>query len=300
MERFSLYCVGEERGVTTGRPGISLRVAAVLIAFVALSLGTAAAHPDLEFVRGALEGLLAEHPDDPELLLRQGRLREMARDWDGALVAFAHAQEHGADPTAVAAARGRVFLAAGFPRMAMFEYDRALAQRPDAYELLFERGRVQLELGRPDAADEDFARAIANMKLPRPEQVIVRRDALLARGKREEAVRALDEGIARLGPIASLELPAIDIEVDLGHYNGALRRLDTLLQQTPANAAWIARRAEILKRAGRATDARAEFARALRQIETKPAQRQNTATKELAERLRAELASLDTERGENR
>lgn len=265
-----------------------LRIVVALVLVLA-ARGSALAHPELAVVQSAVDDLLAANPDDPELLIHQGHLREEARDWDGALVSFAHALAHGADPDIVAAARAHVFLAAGFPQMAMLEYDTLLIKRPDAFEVLFERGRAQLALGRTDAADLDFTRAIARMSAPRPEHVIVHAQALLAVGNPPGALRVLDKGMARLGPLPSLQLTAIDLDVELQRYDSALARLDVLLQQTPSNEAWIARRAEILQRAGRNDEARAESARALRQIESRPRQRRSQATNELADRLRSQI-----------
>lgn len=277
------------------------RAGACLAGFVVwIGLGAApvCAHPDPEFLEGAVDELLVRHPDDPELILKQGRLREMARDWDGALVAIEHARDHGAAPEVVAASRGRVFRAAGFLKMAKLEYDRALVLRPDGYELLFERGRVQLGLGRPEEADADFARAIDHMTSPRPEHVIERRDALLARGRTAEALAAIDAGIKRLGPIVSLELPAIDLELELGHPDGALVRIDRLLAQVPRNGAWIARRGEILANAGRHAEAQTEFTRALAILRERPEARPSPANTELEARVRAALATEEhTTRG---
>lgn len=251
--------------------------------------GAAFAHPELAVVQGAVDEGLAAKPDDPDLLLRQGHLRAEARDWDGALVSFAHALAHGADPDTVGAARAQVFLSAGFPRMATLEYDSVLARRPEAFEVLFERGRAQVALGHTEAADRDFTRAIAQMRTPRPEHVIVHAQALLATGNRAAALRVLDNGIARLGPLPALQLTAIDLDLELLRYDSALSRLDVLLRQTPTNEVWIARRAEILARAGRTDEARAERARALRQIESRPPQRRNQASQALADQLRNEI-----------
>lgn len=247
------------------------------------------AHPDLDTVQHAVDELVVTRPDDPELLLHQGHLREEARDWDGALVSFAHALAHGADPDVIAAARAHVFLEAGFPRMAKLEYDLLLAKRPDDFDVLFERGRAQLALGQVEGADQDFTRAIAHMRTPRPEHIIVHAQAWLKVGKPADALRALEAGLTRVGPLPSLQLTAIDLDVELQRYDSALARLDVLLRQTPTNEAWIARRADILQRAGRTDEARAERARALRQIESRPPQRRNQATKELADRLRGQI-----------
>jgi tetratricopeptide (TPR) repeat protein len=256
-----------------------------------LAATAAVAHPDANFVAQEVDKLVAAKPGDPELLMQQAQVRKRADNWDGALVSLALALAHGADRDAVAAARGSVFLAAGFPQMAVFEYTTVLARKPDAYDILFERGRAELALGHAEAADQDFARAISSMSAPRPEHIAVRADTLRAAGRHAEAVRALDQGMARLGPLPALMLSAIDVEVELQRYDSALARLDTLLAKTPTNAAWITRRAEILKQAQRTDEARAEFKRALQQIEAKPLQRQSKASKALAERLRGELAT---------
>lgn len=272
-----------ERGERWGRLACAL-------ALSCLFARPALAHPELAAVQGAVDELVATTPN-PQLLIRQGHLRAEARDWDGALVSFAHALEHGADADAVAAARAHVFLEAGFPRMARLEYDALLAKRPQAFDILFERGRAHLALGQIDAADADFTRAIAHLASPRPEHVIVHAQAWIKAGKPADAVRALDGGMARTGPLPALQLTATDLDVELQRYDSALARLDTLLKQTPNNEAWIARRAEILQRAGRTDEARAERARALQQIEARPLQRRSQATKELAERLRSQSGS---------
>ncbi len=253
--------------------------------------GTAVAHPDFDVVGREVDRLVAADPANAKLRIDQAQVRKRAGDWDGALVALAQAQVLGADPDAVDAARASVYLAAGFPRMAAFQCDTVLARRPDAFDVLFERGRSQLALGELDNADRDFARAIAGMTTVHPEHVMIRADALRARARRAEALQALDAGITRLGPLPSLELTAIDIELELQRYDSALARLDLLLRQTPTNAAWMARRAEILKQADRPEEARTEFAHALRQLETNPPKRQSPATRALAEHLREEIAA---------
>lgn len=278
-----------EKGVYGVRSVISGRQVMLALALLVLASTPAVGHPELDIVQGAVDEMVAAKPDDPELLIHQGHLREEARDWDGALVSFAHALAHGGDPDVVAAARAHAFLEAGFPRTAMLEYDTLLAKRPDAFEVLFERGRAQLALGQMDAADQDFTRAITGMRAPRPEHIIVHAQGWLKVGKQAEALRALDGGMTRVGPLPSLQLTAIDLDVELKRYDSALARLDLLLRQTPTNEAWIARRADVLQRAGRTAEARAESVRALQQIESRPPQRRSQATRELADRLRSQI-----------
>jgi tetratricopeptide (TPR) repeat protein len=264
-------------------------MAAVGTTLVVLVAGSAAAHPDLDVVERGVATELAQRPDDPALLLGEAEVHEVAGRWDAALAALAHAAAHGVDPAQVAATRGRVLLAAGRPRRARREFDRALARRPDAFAVVFLRGRAALALGRPDHAARDFGLAIAGMAQPTPDHVFAHRDALLVLGRREAAVEALDEGIAKIGPVPSLELAALDLEVDLGRDGDALRRVDRLIASSPRNEAWIARRGELLARAGRPDEARVAYATALELITDRPAGRRPGPTLALEQRLRAAL-----------
>jgi tetratricopeptide (TPR) repeat protein len=129
------------------------------------------------------------------------------------------------------------------------------------------------------------------MSRPTPEHVIARRDALLSLGRRSEALTALEAGLARIGPAVSLELAAVDLEVELGRYEAALARLDRLLGRTAVSPAWVVRRGEVLERAGRPAEARAEYARALALIDARETRRSTTAFTDLRRRLETALAS---------
>jgi tetratricopeptide (TPR) repeat protein len=157
--------------------------------------------------------------------------------------------------------------------------------------MLFERGRAYLALGDTDTAVRDFERAIGLMPAPRPEQILVHRDALLSLGRRADAVMALDQGMRRIGRVASLQLAAIDLEVELGRWDAALRRIDELLARRNPNPAWIARRGAILERAGRSQEARADYTRALSLIDDRSGPRRAQAFGALRRQLETTLAS---------
>jgi tetratricopeptide (TPR) repeat protein len=275
-----------------GHPPPVRRLGRVTLALSFLVAGGAArAHVGIHELSRALDGEIARHPEDGPLHLERAKAHLVAREWDAALRELDAAAAHGADPDLVGTTRGQALLEAGRPRAARASLDRVLRRRPDAWGTLFERGRAWLALGSPRRAADDFGRAIAHLHEPRPEQVIARRDALLSLGRRADALRALDEGMARIGHVASLELAAIDLEVALGRPTRALGRLDGLLAATPGNPAWVARRAELLARAGREAEARAEWARALAMIEARPAARRSRAFEELRRRIEIALGA---------
>src|SRR5206468_8109047 len=104
------------------------------------------------------------------------------------------------------------------------------------------------------------------------------------------ALRSLEEGIKKIGPIVTLQLFAIDLEVKQKRYDAALTRLEQISAQFPRKETWLARRGEILQQAGRDKEARDAFRDALKAISILPApRRQVPAMLELEKRLQALL-----------
>jgi tetratricopeptide (TPR) repeat protein len=273
-----------------------LRRCALVACLAGVSLvaacGLASAHAGVEELERETRALVERRPEDPQAYLQRARVLQLARQWDAALGALEAASTRGANGDEVAATRGAILLDAGRPLAALREFDRLLTRQPDASGILFERGRAYLALGDADTAIRDFERAIDLSPAPQPEQIILQRDALLSLGRRAEAVAALDRGMRRIGRVASLQLAAIDLEVDLGRSGAALRRVDELLARRNPNPAWIARRGEILERAGRRQEARAEYTRALSLIDGRYGTRRAQAFGALRRRLETALASL--------
>jgi tetratricopeptide (TPR) repeat protein len=252
----------------------------------------AAAHASVDELEREAAALTERRPADPDAHLQRARTLRLAGRWDAALAELETAAAWGADPDEVGATRGLVLLDAGRPRDALDELDRVLARRPDAHALLFERGRALLALGDRERAARELGRAIAGMAAPRPEHVMARRDVLVSLGRRAEAIAALDEGMRRVGRVASLQLAAIDLEVEIGRHDDALGRLDELLAKEGPNPAWMARRGEILARAGKGAEARADYQRALSLIASHSTSRRAGGFEQLERRLRSLLASM--------
>jgi tetratricopeptide (TPR) repeat protein len=263
-----------------------------------LAPAPAFAHAGLDELDAATREELSKRPDDPQVHLERARVLQMKGAWDAALEQVEAAAAHGGDPDVLGHVRASIYLDAGLPREAKLELDRVLARRPEAAGLLYERGRAWLAIGDPEAAARDFGDAIAKGPRPTPEQVITHRDALLHLGKKEEALRALDAGMTRVGRVVSLELPAVDLEVELGRFDDALARLDRLAAAGPPNPLWIARRGEVLEKAGRARDARAEYAKALALIDARAAARRGSRLADLKRRLQTALASANPRGGD--
>jgi tetratricopeptide (TPR) repeat protein len=145
--------------------------------------------------------------------------------------------------------------------------------------------------GEPAAAARDYALALAGAARPQPEHFVEHRDALVAAGDPAGALAALDAGIARIGPIVSLEIPAAALALDLGRPDDALARIDGLLARSPGNPILLARRGEVLARAGRTAEARAAYETALAVLERRPRHRRSERATALELEIRTALGA---------
>ena len=263
----------------------------VLCLVVALPL---AAHGDLHERIAALTKQIEDAPTNAELYLKRGELHRAHRDWKLALADYDRAVQLRSDLDVVELARGLTFFASGAPEPAIAALDRFLLKHPAHAEARLSRARSRAKLGRHEAAAEDFTRAIAQTTTPRPEYYLERAQALAALGdaRIDDALRGLDEGIQTLGPIVTLQLSAIDFELRKNRHDAALARLDLITAQAARKESWLARRGDILERAGRYGEARQAYAKALAALEIMPASRRNKTAGELESRLRAAQARL--------
>ena len=250
------------------------------------------AHGDLDEQIAAVTKRIEKDPANAALFLKRGQLHRMHRDWDAAMADLDQASVLDPSLSVVDLARGRTLLEANWPIFAKRALDRFLAKQPTHTDGLVTRARVLVKLNQPVVAADDFTRAIANRSEPEPYLFIERAQALASAGddRLEEALRGLDEGVKKLGPLVTLQLPAIELELKGKRYEAALARLETIAAQSPRQETWLTRRAEILAQAGRLTEARAARIAALAAIESlPPSRRQDKTTLELEARLRTEL-----------
>jgi tetratricopeptide (TPR) repeat protein len=257
--------------------------AAVLLARPAL------AHPGIHEQQRAVAEALADQPNDPAMHLRQGRIHAQQGAFDAALECYERARGLGADPDDVDVVAGAALLDAGWPRMAKLRFAAVLARRPDRHDARLGRARAWMKLDHPEEAAADYAVALERMAEPRPAYALEQRDALLAMGRREEALVALDRAMSRIGMVPTLQLAAVDLALELGRTDDALQRLDLLLAQSPNHPLWVSRRGQVLERAGRTEEARAAYRDALGQLRARSARSRSRRLSALEGELRGAL-----------
>jgi tetratricopeptide (TPR) repeat protein len=257
------------------------------------------AHQQISSKLEQLNAEIAEHPSDADLYVQRGELYRLDREWALAEVDFLKALELTPDDPDLQFHLGRLWYEAGRPGQARTALDRYLLARPDHVDGLVMRGLVLGALGERLAAAADYDMVIAQLKPPEPEHYLQRARWLAAEGDAhtDRALRGIDEGLDRLGPIVALIAFAIDVETRHGRYDAALARFASLPGVLAEHPEWVARRGDVLSAAGRDREASAAYAQALASIEGMPAKRRSAkAIVALEARLQGRLA--DNERAE--
>jgi tetratricopeptide (TPR) repeat protein len=253
----------------------------------------AGAHDTIDEQIARVTGQIATRAPNAELFVRRADLHRESRHWTDALADLDRAASLDPTMTSVDLVRARVLFDAGRTKDAVDSASRFLERQPNHAGGLIVRARARARLGLVRDADADFVSALALQPLP---ELYIERARLLrtsGRAGMERGVQALDEGVARLGPIVTLELEAIDLDIRLKRYEAALARVNRASAQTPRKEEWLARRGVILERAGRAAEAREAYQSALSALSTLPSWTQATpASGALRTRLQNDLRRL--------
>lgn len=268
-----------------------VRVFTVLVILLTLLPSFARAHEGLHDQIVAVTAKIRRDPKNASLYLQRGELHRLHRDWARATADYDRAARLQPGLIIVDLARGKMLFETRKLQQAKLVLDRFLRRQPDHVEGFVTRARVLAKMGARVQAAQDFTQALTLAPAPEPELYLERAQVLAEDEQHiEDALRGLDEGIHRLGPIVTLQLLAIDLESRCKNYDAALARLDLIAAQSERKEMWLVRRAEILRNAGRIEEARATFKAALLAIESLPPdRRQNRAVSALELRARSGL-----------
>jgi len=204
-----------------------------LLLSLCLFSGLAYSHVPVDDQIARVTAQIQQKPRDGSLYLRRGDLYRSRGEPAKARDDYLHASRIDPALAGVELRLGILSLEAGEFQRARSSFDRYLRKQPNDAVGLRMRARALQALGMPAAAAVDFRRAIAALQPPsqaRPEDYLDWARALEAAGgrHREEAIEALEEGMRALGPIVSLQFPAIDLDLRLGRFDSALRRMAML------------------------------------------------------------------------
>ncbi len=253
-------------GVMTSRVVQQLMVG---VAACTLFSGSAAGHGQYhELIDLATKRVKADN--SPEAYVSRGELYRTHGDVDMALADFAKAGELAPNLATLDLLRGRVLLDGGRALAARPLLERYAEKNPGDATALMYRARVRRAMGRTREAAADFAQAVSSMKQPSPDELLERHKAQIDAGLYDDAQKGLEEGMKKLGPIVTLQLPAIDLDLRAHRWDAALARVDQLAATSPRKETWLLRRGEIQVQAGRKKEARLTFVSALAALAALP------------------------------
>jgi tetratricopeptide (TPR) repeat protein len=260
----------------------------------------AQAHGDLHERIAALTAAIDAAPADGPLYLQRAELHRAHEDYPAALSDYDRAESLIPKDTrdvagAIDYGRGMALAAMGRDAEAEASLDRCLARDPSRYDAFAARARVRARRGKTGESAADYDRAIALSPAAEPDYLLERARLLAGATppQLERAAAGLRDALERTGCTAPLALELCEIEMRRGKVDAALAVIDRLRSGTRRQESWLARRGELLLRAGRRDEAEASFREALSALEAlSPRLRGTAATRELEESLRSRIAAV--------
>jgi len=254
--------------------------------------GSVLAHGDFHERIVELTRKIAEEPGNTQLLLQRAGLSLEHGDWLAAISDCDRVQS--IDPSVnTDFLRGRSLLESGRPGDALPLLDACVKKEPQNLLALICRGRAYGKLARTKEAAADFRGALKSTPHPGPDLLQEAANALAANGDSQEAMQVLTEAIKTIGPVPSLVLRALDLEIASRNFDAALTRVETMRQSAPRPEPWMARRAAVLAQAGRIEESQAAWEALVAHLNALPnLQRGSHAMSKLMEDAKLALAAL--------
>lgn len=151
-------------------------------------------------------------------------------------------------------------------------------------------------------AAQAYELAIEYQSTPTPDHYLARAQAYREAGRPylSKALEGLEEGIELIGPLITFRRLAIEIEIDQGHYQNAINRVDSILHDVDRKETWLVKKASVLHSIGRHEEAKQQFLLAERAIELLPNRtKKSPAIRALRETIHKKL-KFETQEGDGK
>src|SRR5436190_4352464 len=269
------------------------RIVLIVAVFCAIAVPLAIAEDDILEAMDAVNRKLAEAPRDPALLVQRSQLYTLKGQYDLAVADLNQAGQVGGVPS-IEYEKAKLFLTAGWNETGLEYASRYVAANPNDYQGYLVRARLLTRLNRlPEAADDYFKVMEKNRETPLDVYIEGAKAVSSEDGAYlPQALKMIEQGITRIGPVVTLQSAALEAEMRQGSWDAALARVDKIAQQSPRKDTWLAKRGDVLVKAGRYDEARKAYQSALEAIEKLgPNQRRQPTTIEMEKQLKELIAS---------
>ena len=219
------------------------------------AFGHGAYHDQLTEIARELE----LRPRDFELFRQRALLHVSHEDWQAALVDLEHADRLNPGGVMSDGIRGRALNLAGQWAAARAALNAHLKMQPTDAEAIFQRARAGHHLRRLDEAAKDYRDALLLMEPAAAERVIEAAEVIRIHEGPAASLAFLDAALQKLGSDPALLQQTLKLAEQEGLHERALSAVQSLMEQAPRPEPWMLRRAEILRQAGRADDAKAAW-----------------------------------------
>lgn len=253
-------------------------------------------HDDLTRQIYTLSSLIKQYPDSTELYMQRAELFRLCRNFGQAFDDLAVARDLNPGMAEIDLARGRVLLDLDSLWEARYFFNTFLEKKQgQAAAALALKALVEGKLGLYVAAEADYGRAVALQPTGFPEYYLERARMLIALGSPyfAEAIAVLEEGLKQMGPVITLQIQLIDYELDQRNFEGALRRLQVILESATRKEKWLKKRGDILMQAGRLREAEKSYQDALTALQKLPPYRRTSqSVRDLEFQIKILLAQI--------
>jgi predicted Zn-dependent protease len=246
-------------------------------------------HERMEQLAAAIE----KDPTNGQLHFELADLNAQHGDWQLALLNLKRVDELTPGLYMTNVVRGEAWLVGEKPDKAKEVLDPVLKEHPECIRAWILRARASKALGDLPASAADFSEALQRTRNPEPDLILDTVEVLAAQKQEKAAAQLLATWIDKLGPIPSLVLRALDLEIATKDFDAALRRVEAMRQTAPRPEPWMARRASVLAQAGRIEESRAAWQALVDHLMALPnLERGSHAMSKIMEDAQQALASL--------
>ena len=255
--------------------------------------GRVKAHEDLIARITTLTAQLSTNQNNVVVLIQRADLYRLHGDWTEARRDYAAAGKLAPVSGAVLLGQAQLHVDLGEDAAARAAFDDFISRFPTNSVALLGRARVLTQLGERKAAIADYSRAIAVAASPQPEDFLERASLQATEFGSDEAIKGLDEGLARLGWVVTFQKAAIDYELKRQRPDQALVRLETIIARANRKETWLAWEGEILMAAGKPREAQEVFLATLKAMDALPPRmRTSPGMVQLRSKVEGSLVSL--------
>ena len=217
-------------------------------------------------------------PENGALFLKRGELHRQHGEWQLALRDFQQAKKTNSTSGDTDFYIGRLRLDINQADKALPLLSRFVRLNPNHSNALQNQGDAHFSLENFTRAAHVYKQVAALEQHPDPELFlkIARAYTAAGSGYQKQAKEAIEEGILRLGPLVTIVMVGIELELNQEDYKAALVLLEKLPKVVRDSPKWLGRRGDILNSSGRKEEAILTINRAIFKVENLPISRRNT------------------------